>query len=106
MRKALIEIATGKVINIIEVEDWQPPAYLALLEPGVANVGDTWDGTKFVPRKATMEEIARSQETESIRLQLLDAGRQALANWSSLTAVQKDAISKNLLRYVLWKESG
>jgi hypothetical protein len=30
--------------------------------------------------------------------------RQALTNWATLTAAQKDAVLKNLLKYVLWHE--
>ncbi len=51
-RKALIEIATGKVVNVIELEDganWQPPAGHYVQEALNASPGDTWDGTKFVP---------------------------------------------------------
>lgn len=61
-RKALIETATGLVANVIEIEDganWQPPAGQSLIDAANANPGDTWDGTQFVPRQPTAEEVAQ-----------------------------------------------
>ena len=51
MRKALIEIASGLVVNLIELEDganWKPPAGYAVIDASSGNPGDLWDGTKFV----------------------------------------------------------
>ena len=56
MRQAIIETATGKVVNVIELEPgaaWTPPAghtvrLAATASPrSVAGPGDTWDGTRF-----------------------------------------------------------
>ena len=61
MRKALIELTTGMVVNIIEIEDgvnWQPSSGHKLIEAGNASLGDTWDGSKFVSRLPTAEELA------------------------------------------------
>ena len=49
-------------------------------------------------------ELLAEQDAQEVKAQLLEKGRQALANWTSLTLVQKDAILKALLRYVLWRE--
>jgi len=49
MRKAVVEQATGKVVNVIEIEEganWSPPKGCILMDGG--EIGDTWDGTKFV----------------------------------------------------------
>lgn len=51
MRKALIETATGKVVNVIELEpnaDWQPPSGHYVRDALNASPGDTWNGTSFV----------------------------------------------------------
>jgi len=61
MRKALAEITTGKVINVIELEDkstWQPPTGYQVLDALNASPGDIWDGSKFVPAPPTASEIA------------------------------------------------
>ena len=50
------------------------------------------------------EEIAEGDAREG-KDQLLSLGRQAVANWSTLTPAQKDRILLALLRYVLWRES-
>lgn len=52
-RKALIETATGKVVNIIALEDgadWQPPMGHHVQDARDAGPGDTWDGAKFIPQ--------------------------------------------------------
>ncbi len=52
--KALIEIATGLVTNVIEIEDgadWSPPPGHELKDAeGLDNIGDIWDGIKFVSK--------------------------------------------------------
>ena len=50
MRKALIEIATGKVANVIILDEganWNPPAGHEVRDAEGCGPGDTWDGTKF-----------------------------------------------------------
>ena len=54
MRKALIEKATGLVVNIIEIagdSDWYAPAGHTLKSIAAVSVspGDRWDGKDFVP---------------------------------------------------------
>lgn len=52
MRKALVEISTGLVVNIIEHEDdsdWQVPVgHELVLAEDIGSPGDTWDGTQFI----------------------------------------------------------
>lgn len=49
MKKALIEITTGKVVNVILAEaDWAPPAGYTVKPADHTSVGDTWDGQKFI----------------------------------------------------------
>ena len=51
MRKALIETITGKVTNVILIEDgadWPIPAGHTLRDAANANPGDTWDGVTFI----------------------------------------------------------
>lgn len=52
----------------------------------------------------TPKEEAEISEIEMIESTLLVIGRKALGDWTSLTAAQKDAILKGLLRYILHKE--
>lgn len=58
MRKALIETATGKVVNVIEIDPdddggydhWPTPLGHELVNSEVAGLGDTWDGLRFTQR--------------------------------------------------------
>ncbi len=68
MRKALIEIATGNVANVVEAGDtWQPPAgYRTMNAEGIAvSPGDRWDGTKFIPKLPTAVDIANQKRGEA-----------------------------------------
>jgi len=50
-RQALIEITTGRVINVIELENtsiWRVPVGHMLIESDIAGPGDTWDGRDFI----------------------------------------------------------
>lgn len=67
MKKALIETNTGKVVNIIEIEtetNWQPPIGHAIRDADNANLGDTWDGIKFVPRQPTADEMVAQDKAK------------------------------------------
>ena len=49
-RKAVIETATGKVANVIELEDgadWSPPAGHEVRDAQGFGPGDTFDGVRF-----------------------------------------------------------
>ena len=59
-----------------------------------------------VPYEVSDAQFQAEADEVATRSDLLDRGRQALANWASLTAAQKDTVLKALLRYVLWKEGG
>ena len=56
MRKALIEIASGKVVNVVilpedwagDTGQWQIPEGHKLQDAGSAHPGDVWDGRAFV----------------------------------------------------------
>lgn len=49
-RKALIEVATGRVKNVILAgDDFAAPAGHTLLDSESASPGDLWDGVKFTP---------------------------------------------------------
>lgn len=51
-RKCLLDTSTKVVINAIELEDganWSPPSGTELAPQDDGNIGDTWDGTQFVP---------------------------------------------------------
>ena len=53
MRKAIIEQVTGEVVNVIEIEEganWQPPEDCYLIDADNVSPGNTWDGTKFIPK--------------------------------------------------------
>lgn len=63
MRKALIETATGKVVNVIELEygaNWQPPQGCYVRDAQNASPGDTWDGSKFIPAPTVVPEPPHS----------------------------------------------
>lgn len=69
MRRALIEAATGKVLNVIELEEdstWQPPDGGELLDEAnsqQASPGDTWDGTKLIAAPQPIPEAPISFKT-------------------------------------------
>lgn len=81
MRTALIETATGKVVNCIELEpesgNWQPPAGHHIRDAKNGGPGDTWDGTQFIkPPSPT----STSSEQRKTRLkELLALGE---TNWT------------------------
>jgi hypothetical protein len=53
--KCLLDSTTKIVINVIELEDganWTPPEGTELAPQDNGNIGDTWDGTQFVPPPA------------------------------------------------------
>ena len=57
MRKSVVN-ATGKVINIIAIEDgstWIPPEGCVLMDDG--EIGDTWNGTKFIRSEIISEAV-------------------------------------------------
>lgn len=59
--KCLLDSATKVVVNVIELEDganWSPPEGFELAPQHDGNIGDTWDGTKFVPPPPPAEGIA------------------------------------------------
>lgn len=53
-RRAVVEIATGTVVNVIEIYEganWSPPVgyyLLSEIDSQQASIGDTWDGTKLI----------------------------------------------------------
>lgn len=49
--KCLLDSATKIVVNVIELEDsadWTPPRGTELAPQHDGEIGDTWDGAKFV----------------------------------------------------------
>mgnify|MGYP001615882044 CR=1 FL=1 len=75
MRKAVIESATGKVVNVIEIADgatWTLPMGHSLRDAGNASPGDTWDGAKFVARAPTAEQIVATKR-EAARVKAVTA---------------------------------
>jgi len=63
MRKALIRQSDGLVVNMIEWlpgSDWPVPAGHYLIDGSTGNPGDTWDGTKFIPKVEPIPEPPRS----------------------------------------------
>ena len=50
MRKAIVETATGLVVNVIELEpgaDWTPPDGCEVRGAGKSGPGCSWDGRRF-----------------------------------------------------------
>lgn len=71
MRKSLVEKATGKVINVIEIEEeanWSPPEGCILMDGG--EIGDVWDGRKWIKTEPIVPEPVRDLATEIDKLQL------------------------------------
>ena len=50
-RWALVDQRNRKVLNVIDWEgaSWTPPDGTQLVESDTANIGDTWDGSTFIP---------------------------------------------------------
>ena len=58
--KCLLDSATQVVVNVILLEDgveWTPPDGQELAPQHDGNIGDTWDGTQFVPPPPLVEEV-------------------------------------------------
>ena len=89
MRKALIEISTGKVVNVLIVESdgvFVAPQGFTLQDAGTGGPGDTWNGTVFAAAPlpaADAKALARSTLA-------------SLAAVSTLTASQIQAALKAL----------
>ena len=64
------------------------------------------DGVKIGESTRTIsdEDAKLMTEEKSVSEELLQKGATILANWDNLTAAQVKAVTKALLRYVLWKE--
>jgi len=59
VKTAVIEIATGKVINVVELEpdaDWNPPDGCEVRDGGDCGPGWTWNGTEFLPPEAPIRD--------------------------------------------------
>lgn len=90
MRKAIVENATGKVVNVIELPPgwaagnpsyWQPPAGHTVVDATLGgSPGDTWDGAQFVrdlaqalsEKEAAAREANRKSSVEGLRRQAAD----------------------------------
>ena len=73
MRKALTRDFDGLVVNVIEIEDganWTPPVGHYLRDAGNASPGDTWDGTKYVPKPPGPEQVV-AEKREAARVRAL-----------------------------------
>ncbi|KKL44986.1 hypothetical protein LCGC14_2360180 [marine sediment metagenome] len=76
MRRALVENATGRVINVIEIaagSGWPIPEGHILRVVGPNDpvaAGDTWDGFKFVPKPVappTPQEAAQARYIAAVK---------------------------------------
>lgn len=50
MRYALVEVTSGLVINMVEIDSnsrWYPPEGTKLILSNTAEIGDVWDGVEF-----------------------------------------------------------
>lgn len=60
MRKALINTATGKVVNVIEVDTDTTFSVSdhTILDAANAQIGGTWNGVAFTPAPAVLDALA------------------------------------------------
>lgn len=82
--KCILDSATKKVINIIELEEnakWHPSSGTELAPQHDGNIGDTWDGIKFVNlapsesvqlQKPTKEELLAQLQALQTQIQALE----------------------------------
>ena len=96
-RYALIRNSDSKVDNIVEWDGdttkWAPPATQTAIQNDVANVGDTWNGSSFVPGALTADPFETARQR--IR-QIQNAG-----GWGALTTAQQNQAMDGILRLLV-----
>ncbi len=91
VRTAMVNL-TGEIVdNVIELEPGADIIFAAIFhlvevtaQTGPANIGDTWDGTVFVPRVKTQEE--RDRATDKARINALREKLQASKGGGEFTS--------------------
>lgn len=83
MRKALIA-PNGFVVNIIELEndaEWTPPDGHEIVNADGGTIGDTWNGSQFVPPPMLPEPVPQVVSRQQIMSALMLAGLITEAEW-------------------------
>lgn len=88
MYKAIVETATGRVLNrIVVAEDstWTPPEGCEVVDAeGGGQIGDVWDGNVFQPRTSSPEEFSPDIR-QAARLRALRAiGDASATRWGAI----------------------
>lgn len=98
-RCAVIETASGKVENVIELEpgaDWIPPAGRTVLQSDAANIGDLWTGATFTAGPAAPPSPFAA-DVKFAHDYVVDAGLDAfLANAAPTAAAQLAALKATI----------
>ena len=80
---------------------WEELAARGILATDIKQLIHHPDGSTEIGFVDPARELAAMQEQAIVSDEILIKGKLALKNWTSLNAVQKDAILKNLLREYL-----
>lgn len=104
MRKAVVDEATGRVVNVIVADDsWKAPAGHVLLDAVEAQPGDTWNGRGFirapqirpVPREVTPRQIRLALDQmgllDAVETAVAGAGKSTRIAWEYSTGIERDA---------------
>ena len=107
MRFAIIDRASGEVVNVVEwegsIETWQPPDGCDAVASDTANIGDTYLNGKFTAFEGIEPQAPQSLTKRQTVLALYDAGQydtvvaaikaagaRAILEWDTATTIERD----------------
>ena len=90
-RYAIYTIATGKVLNLIEWDGaakYAPPAGCDLVRSDEGDIGDTWDGSRFVSPAPSLESLREAKRAELEAAWMAEQRAALIAKLANLASAQ------------------